>query len=333
MTDRAAFARDTRANERSFHIDEAELRVRDYPIRTVARGLNNPRGMEKLPDGSLLVAEAGTGTRPDSRVIRLEPCSKGYRIAQVLLDEQPSVSVGPDVKREEIMGAAAIHARASSVFGLFVDSRRRVTRMLEILPEAGRLRCELPGNVMDFAHDPAMSMEYAVSSDRDCIYQLDREGGSIVWVTLSREVTGQHQGQRAVPCALCHDPWSGALLVTLLSGEVHGEHREGDLHPASSTGLNFLHGVARVLAVDPREGTIETHVAGLTLATNAVAHGPHLFVLEGCNAFLDPMVRRSISSGLAMAVFAASPDASCTSTDAAAWPRSWPSSSTCRATC
>jgi hypothetical protein len=149
----------------------------------------------------------------------------------------------------------------------------------------------LRGHVVDFAYDPATDKGYAVSPDLDCVYQLDGEGGSSVWATLSREVTGQHPGQHAVPSGICHDPWSETLLVTLLSGEVHDEPFEIDRHPPGSTGVNFLHGVARVLAIDPSEDIIKTHVAGLTFATNVLARGPHLFVLEGCNAFLDPLVR------------------------------------------
>jgi hypothetical protein len=279
------------AGTQPYQIEEATLAVRACPIRDVVRGLHNPRGLKQLPDGSLLVAEAGTGSNPDSRVIRLEPWSGGYRFAEVVFDRQPSVNILRETRREEIMGANGIYTWGSAMLGLFTDYRHGASRMLEIAPEPGRVRHELRGHVVEFAYDPATEMGYTVSPDLDCVYQLDGEGGSTVWTVLSREVTGQHPGQHAVPSGICHDPWSGTLLVTLLSGEVYDEPFEIDDHPPGATGLNFLHGLARVLAIDPSEGIIVTHVAGLTFATATLAHGPHLFVLEGCNAFLDPLVR------------------------------------------
>jgi hypothetical protein len=81
------------AGNQPYHIAEATLAMRPCPIRNVARGFHNPRGLGQLPDGGLLVAEVGTGSSADSRVIRLEASSDGYRFAELVLDGQPSVNI------------------------------------------------------------------------------------------------------------------------------------------------------------------------------------------------------------------------------------------------
>ncbi|MGH2541449.1 MAG: hypothetical protein ACRDIB_01545 [Ardenticatenaceae bacterium] len=123
MNDCPDFPLISEAGNQEFHIDEAALLPRACPIREVARGLRNPRGIEQLPDGSLLVAEAGTGTRSDGRVVRLEPCSNRYQFADVLLDGLPSVSMLPETKREEILGAAEIHRVGSTMLAMVIDMR------------------------------------------------------------------------------------------------------------------------------------------------------------------------------------------------------------------
>lgn len=286
MNDRLESAAQDVQSRNTYHVSESELSHCAYEPQRVAGNLRNPRGIEQLADGSLLVAEAGTGDGADSRVIRLERSPDGYRFAEVVLDGLPSVSVLPDVKREEIMGASEIHCRGSNMLMMVVDCRAGVSRMLEVFPESGRVRHEWPGHVIDFAYDAVTDRDYAVSPDHDCIYALDAAGGSEVRANLSKMT----RGQDPVPCAICPDPWSSSLLVTVLSGEVDSERVGGEIHPISTTGLNFLHGVAQVLALNPADGTVQVHVTGLTFATNALAHGPHLFVLEGCSAFLDPMV-------------------------------------------
>ena len=104
MNDRPDFALASEADKQQFHVDEVALTPRACPIREVARGLCNPRGIEQLPDGSLLVAEAGTGTRSDGRVVRLEPTSEGYRPAEVVIDgprDRSPATSGPVEKAYE----------------------------------------------------------------------------------------------------------------------------------------------------------------------------------------------------------------------------------------
>jgi hypothetical protein len=285
MNDRPDFI--SEASNQEFHIDEVALTSRACPIREVARRLHNPRGIEQLPDGSLLVAEAGTGMRSDGRVVRLEPCSNGYQFGDVLLDGLPSVSMLPEAKREEILGAAEIHRVGSTILAMVIDKRGGVSRLVEIFPDGHFVRQELPGNVDDFVYDPVTEKYYAVSPGEHGIHEFVGEGPSKVKITLPKLAGGQDP----VPCAICRDGWSDCLLVTLLSGEVDADRVDGEFHPISTTGLNFLHGVARILAFDPTDGSTRPHVSGLTFATNALAHGPHLFVLEGCNAFLDPLLK------------------------------------------
>ena len=92
-------------------------RIALLPRRVVARGLDNPRGMQLVAPNALLVSEAGTGV-PDvlsGRLTRLEDDDGngdflGDAERRTLLDQQPSRNLLDIVRRDEVFGMAGMDA-------------------------------------------------------------------------------------------------------------------------------------------------------------------------------------------------------------------------------
>ena len=93
-------------------------------------------------------------------------------------------------------------------------------------------------------------------------------------------------GQDPVPAYLSYDSTSDALLVTLFSGSPEGE--EG------GRGVELVPRAGGIVAVSPAAKTYDWLVRGLTVPTDLeIAADASIYVLEFCDAFLDPVPTRA----------------------------------------
>lgn len=260
--------------------------------RIVARGLMNPRGMQ-LVDGALLVSEAGTGdpaTAASGKLLKLvdgngdgDYLDEGEK--KVLLDGQPSKNIFEVVRRDEVFGMAGMDRGvdgagqpfelvALAFFGgpstLFAIHDERVEPW-------GRTH----GNINDVTFDPKRNKWFGASSTTDEVVELLPGSGSERVLKLPTLASGQD----AVPGYLSHDPVTGDLLVSLFSGSPEGEEG-GD-------GTELVPRAASIVRVSPDSKTAQPFVTGLTVPTDLeIDASGAVYVLEFCDAFLDPIKTR-----------------------------------------
>jgi sugar lactone lactonase YvrE len=187
-------------------------------IETVAADLTNPRKIAFEADGSLLVAEAGTGV-DDGRIVRV---GRDGRTA-VVLDSLPSFPYTPD----EIVGPAAARPAADGLYwiqGLGRDERR----------SGGLLR--LRGGEVEllaslrFAARSAPDGDTAISNPYDLLLEPDGTAfvsdasANVVWRVDPERRVRVHLGwtalQDPVPTGLARGP-DGAYYLALFSPEPH----------------------------------------------------------------------------------------------------------------
>lgn len=262
--------------------------VSPLPRARIASGLANPRGMHVLPDGSMLVAVAGTGDPANAQtgaLLHLRDVNQdgdfddaGERT--ILLDKQPSRNILDIVRRDEVFGMAGMAEGDGAVlvalafFGgpstIFRVDGERVTQW-----------GSTHGNVNDLAYDPDRRTWVGVASTTDELLRL-LEGGHAERVVKFPPLAS---GQDPVPAYLRHDPQTKDILVTLFSGSPEGE--EG------GKGVEIVPRSASIVRVNPDTRRVAPVVTGLTVPTDLeITDDGTIYVLEFCNAFLDPVTRR-----------------------------------------
>jgi hypothetical protein len=96
-------------------------------------------------------------------------------------------------------------------------------------------------------------------------------------------------GQDAVPGYIRHDPVTSDLLVSLFSGSPEGE--EG------GEGTELVPRAASIVRISPDHKTATAFITGLTVPTDLeVDASGAVYVLEFCDAFLDPVGTREAMS-------------------------------------
>jgi hypothetical protein len=255
----------------------------------VAIGLDTPRGMHVAEDGSLLVSIAGTGDPASPMtggLVRLRDANAdgdfddaGERSA--LLEGKPSKNILEIVRRDEVFGMAGMAAGENTVLVAlaFFGGPSTIFRIDgDRVSEWGSTQ----GNVNDVAFDPKRKQWMAVASTTDEVIRLIPGGRAervVKFATLA-------SGQDAVPGYLRHDPRTGDLLVSLFSGSPEGE--EG------GEGVEIVPRAASIVRVTPETRQVTPVVTALTVPTD-LEIGPDgsIYVLEFCDAFLDPVETRA----------------------------------------
>lgn len=262
--------------------------VRELPRTRVATDLQNPRGVEPLPDGSLLVATAGTGdpANPNTgALLRLVDVNRdgdfddeGERTT--LLANQPSKNLLDIVRRDEVFGLAGIASGDGQVLVslAFFGGPSTIYRV----QDQSVTRWSIThGNVNDLTYDPDRKAWFGVASTSDEVVELHENEGMQRVVKLPALASGQD----SVPANLVHDPLTHDLLVSLFSGSPEGE--EG------GKGVEIVPRAASIVRVKPEAHAAEAAVTELTVPTDLEATPDgKIYVLEFCDAFLDPVKTR-----------------------------------------
>ena len=258
----------------------------------IASGLQNPRGLAVLPDGRLVVVEAGNG---------IETSEASAETGRVAIFEdlnsdgdyddsgeiQPIVSQIPSYNtliefgtgQDEVGGAGDIvlveddllfFTRDDPSEGYAADGSPTGINVAELSLDSG-VGSNLivrDATMNALAYDPAADLLYVVESGANRLIAVTREG-SIRTVTEFAELA---QGQQAVPAGLAIDPTTGEVLVALFSGQI------GDYFGSV---LSFWPGASKIVRVDPDTGRQSDAITGLTTAVDvAVDSAGNVFVVE-----------------------------------------------------
>jgi hypothetical protein len=255
------------------------------PRARIAAGLLNPRGMQPLASGELLLSEAGNGlpdAAPSGRLLKLSDRNADGDFLddgeqRVLLDQQPSKNILEIVRRDEVFGMAGMaqgDGRVLVALAFFGGP----TTLLQVIDDQVTTWGKTHTNLNDVTYDPGRKQWYGVASTTDEVVRLQAGGG----VERVLKIPPLESGQDPVPGYLRHDPLSGEILVSLFSGSPEGEEG-GD-------GTELVPRAGAIIAVDPDRKSFRWLVRGLTVPTDLeVAPDGSIYVLQFCRSFLDPV--------------------------------------------
>ncbi|QVM93788.1 hypothetical protein JYG34_12585 [Pseudomonas entomophila] len=253
------------------------------PTSIIAKGLLNPRGVHVEDDGSLLLIEAGSGLPGDpftGRISRLpvDPSNPGaYLPRETLAQGFRAMNMQARMLRDEIMGLSDI---------AFGDGRCLVSqtdyvagsKLLDLQYSPPEPVCHSQGNLNALCYHPGRRSWLAVKPDTNELVELRPGAQEQVLVHLPH----LEQNQEAVPVTLVYEPATGAVLVSLFSGELHAD-------PARK-GVDFADKAGQVIRAWPDSGRLEVLIDGLQLPTG-VALDPqgNVLVLELCASLQQPL--------------------------------------------
>ena len=268
--------------------DRDEVAPDEPVIETVLTGLANPRGVVVLPDGSLMVAEAGTGNdAPQEWSGKLthfqdingdgDYSDEGERI--VWLDHLPTYNALQvyTSRRDEVGGPGDLLRHTDGHLYLSVDGGHERVGLYEISPykQMGR-SLSARGNMNGTAFARDHSQIYLAESTANALSIVGIEDGEHRQITHFGALAS---GQQSVPAGVAVDTRNGDLLVALFSGMVWLEDGV----------IPFIPGDSVVVRVDPETGAIEDAVLGLTTAIDVAVDGDgNIYVVEMSSDHADP---------------------------------------------
>lgn len=252
------------------------------PSDIIAEGLLNPRGVCVEDDGSLLLAEAGSGL-PDQtlsgRISRLRPDTHApgaYLPPEILAQGFRSMNMQARMLRDEIMGLSDIAFGAGRYLASQTDYVAG-SKLLDLQYSPPEPLFHSRGNLNSLCYHPSRQSWLAVKPDTNQLVEFTSDGEQILAL-----LPDQDQGQEAVPVTLVYEPQTDAVLISLFSGELHRD-------PARK-GIDFADKAGQVIRVWPASGRIEVLIRGLQLPTGlALDPQGRVLVLELCDRLLQPL--------------------------------------------
>jgi hypothetical protein len=260
-------------------------------VTTVASGLRNPRGVAVLPDGRLIVAEAGDALKnretsgrisvfsdlngdgdyddSDEREV-VQCCVAGYNTLTHFGTGQDEVGglgdviVLPDGRiaytQDDPLGAYVPDgaSRGIAVYTLTPDEdwRRREVRVLRATTNA-------------LVYDPDAGILYLAESGLNAVSALTLDGELSAPIV---EFPPLENVQQAVPAGLARDPRTGDLLVALFSGQIRNYY---------GTVIAYMPEEAHIVRLNPQTGEWRDEITGLTTAVDvAIDEDGNIFVAE-----------------------------------------------------
>lgn len=254
------------------------------PSSVIAEGLLNPRGVCLQADGSLLLAEAGSGSADQplsSRISRLppDPLRPGaYLPGEVLAQGFRSMNLQARMLRDEIMGLSDIACGDGRCLASQTDYVGG-SRLLDLHYSTPEPVFHSRGNLNALCYHPTRRSWLAVKPDTNQLVEFSHGEQERVLAQLSV----LDEGQEAVPVTLVYEPHTDAVLISLFFGELHGD-------PARK-GIDFADYAGQVIRVHPASGQTDVVIRGLQLPTGlALCPQGNLLVLELCSHLQQPLL-------------------------------------------
>lgn len=253
------------------------------PSTLIAEGLLNPRGLCLQVDGSLLLAEAGSGL-PDQtfsgRISQLHPDPKrpgAFLPGESFAQGFRAMNMQARMLRDEIMGLSDIACGGGRCLASQTDYVGG-SKLLDLQYSPPEPVYHGQGNLNALCYHPTRRSWLAVKPDTNQLVEFGNGEDERVLVQLPE----LDLGQEAVPVTLVYEPQSDAVLISLFSGELHGD-------PARK-GIDFADHAGQVIRVHPASGQIEVLITGLQLPTGlALRANGHVLVLELCSHLQQPL--------------------------------------------
>jgi len=261
----------------------AQVREDLRPTSIIAEGLLNPRGVHWQDNGSLLLVEAGSGQPGEpfsGRISRLpaDPAKPGAWLPRETVAQGfRSMNMQVRMLRDEIMGLSDIALGDGRCLVSQTDYVEG-SKLLDLQYSPPEPVCHSQGNLNALCYHPGRRSWLAVKPDTNQLVEFRPGQEEQVLV----ELPDLDEGQEAVPVTLVYEPATDAVLISLFSGELHGD-------PARK-GVDFADKAGQVIRVWPGSGKIECVIAGLQLPTG-LALGPQgqVLVLELCESLQQPL--------------------------------------------
>jgi sugar lactone lactonase YvrE len=252
-------------------------------VQRVATGLENPRGIAVMPDGRLVVVEAGTGL--DS----IDPLDDSGKLSIFddlngdgdydddgeitrLFSHIPSYNALTKfgTQRDEVGGAGDVLLLDDGRIFYTNDDPFEIISIVKVTPEGSNI-----GNLLvrdatmnALAYDPATEMVYVAESGANRLSAVNLDGEDRVITEFPRLA----HDQQPVPSGIAFDARTGDILVTLFSGQIWDYYE--------ST-LAFMPGDSKVVRVDPATGDITDEITGLTTAVDvAIDEAGNIYVAQ-----------------------------------------------------
>lgn len=270
----------------------APLSAAQQPITVtkVASALRNPRGVGVLPDGRLIVAEAGAAAGFDFSNGRISVfddlnsdgdyndinerrvilcCIAGYNALTEYGSGQDEVGGLGDVV--VLDDGRVFFTQDDPQAGYLPDGAPRTVGVFSLSPEPEwrpRLVHHAGATVNALAHDPARGVLYIAESGMNRVSALTLDGD----LTPIAEFPNLARGQQPVPAGLALDPTTGDLLVALLSGQIRDYY---------GTVIAYMPETAKIVRLNPETGEWRDEITGLTTAVDvAVDDAGNVIVAE-----------------------------------------------------
>lgn len=265
-------------------------------ITRIATNLNNPRGVAVLPDGRLVVVEAGDGLDYDDfrditgRVSIFEDRNADGDYDDV--DEITSIYrhlgsynglIVLGTGHDEVDGPGDIVALPDGrIFFTKGDLGASTEGIDPTLPDIGIMEIDLDGTFKrHLILRPATLNSITYDADRNLMFAAESGLNQLSAITMRGELTVVAEfpilasGQQAVPTGVAFDSQTGDVLVALFSGLVFdAQNRDGEV-------TSFIPGDSKIVRVNVETGEVTDEITGMTQAIDiAIDDDGTRYILE-----------------------------------------------------
>jgi DNA-binding beta-propeller fold protein YncE len=260
-------------------------------ITRIATNLQNPRGIAVLPNGRLLVVQAGTGFVSDNpldntgKLSLLEDLNadSDYEDDREITDvvtHLPGYNILYQFNpgRDEIVGAGDVAVLDDGRIFFTLDDHFELLSIVEVSPTFERVGnlVERESTLNSIAYDAERELFYVAESSSNVLSAVMLDG-SVEIVAIFDLLA---HNQQPVPSGIAIDPLTGDVLVALFSGQLWDYY--GSI-------LSFMPGDAKIVRVNPITGIVTDEITGLTTAVDvAVDEIGNVYVVELTTQWATP---------------------------------------------
>lgn len=274
----------------------------DITIERIATDLRNPRGIAVLPDGRLIVAEAGDGAGESARGghIRIFTDANGDGVYEVLSDDDVLICCIAGYNaltqfgtgQDEVGGLGDLillddgrvfYTQDDPQEAYAADGRPRGIAIFGLTPAPDWSRYEVVvrnATMNAITYDPEAELIYIAESGLNRISAVTVDGD----VTRIADFPELADGQQSVPAGLAFDARTGDVLVALFSGQMRDYF---------GVVIAYMPEAALIARLNPATGEWTPEITGLTTAVDVdIDDDGNIYVVEMATGWpAAPMAR------------------------------------------